>query len=117
LQYQEAFASKHSLGISEISQSPRFSKSLAEMKANQFQSIQHLSKVLVSNMTQGMLELSSFTAKNENADPNEKIVKVIDERTGRPTLAERQTGPDFGAESVRTNQSNLWEAMGQMDSR
>jgi hypothetical protein len=53
--------------------------------------IQDVCRELINSVHQGMAGLSHL-ATRENIDPNSKIIKVLDERTGQMKMVAEQVG-------------------------
>lgn len=62
----------------------------------------------------GMQGLQKF-AHRENIDPNSKIVKVTDPETGQQKMEYQQIGNNFEAQSIKTDMSYKWSAVGEMN--
>lgn len=60
-----------------------------------------------------MQDLIKF-AQRESIDPNSKIVKVIDPKTGMPKMESHLVTKNFDAESIKSDVTYKWSAIGEM---
>lgn len=60
-----------------------------------------------------MQGLQKFAAR-ENVDPNTQIVKVTDPSTGLRKLEHQALATNFEAQSIRSDVSYKWSAIGEM---
>lgn len=60
-----------------------------------------------------MQGLQKFAAR-ENVDPNAQIVKVIDPTTGQARLEHQMLQNNFAAQSIQSDRSYAWSAIGEM---
>jgi hypothetical protein len=67
---------------------------------------------LIQNLHSGMQGLQKFAAR-ENVDPNTQMVKVID-ASGIPRLEHKMIGNNFDAQSIRSDVTYKWSAIGEM---
>lgn len=69
---------------------------------------------MINSVNQGMQGLSHLYAR-ENIDPNSKVVKVLDQTTGTIKLQNQALGPNFDAQSIKSDVSYQWSAVGEMN--
>lgn len=71
-------------------------------------------KELIGSLHQGMEGLQKFAAQ-EKPVQNTVIVRVADPTTGQVRLEHKVLGTNFEAQSIKTNVSYKWSAIGEMD--
>ena len=70
---------------------------------------------MIQDLAAGMEHLQQFVSKDENQDPNSQIVKVTDPNTGATRLEHRALGNNFETQSIKSNVSYKWSAVGEMN--
>lgn len=68
---------------------------------------------MLSTLNTGMKSLQKFRNR-ENTDPNSQIVKTIDPNTGMPKMEQHQLQTNFDAQSIKSDQTYKWSAIGEM---
>ena len=62
-----------------------------------------------------MASLMAVVPKSENLNPNTRIVKVVDPATGQTRLEHQQLGNNFDTQSIRSDVTYKWSAIGEMN--
>ena len=74
-----------------------------------------LCKELIGTLYHGMEGLQKFAVQEKPNQQNTMIVRVADPTTGQVRLEHKVLGTNFEAQSIKTNVSYKWSAIGEMD--
>jgi len=74
-------------------------------------------KDLIQSLHHGMEDLQQFAGRQDqqNLNPNTMIVKVTDPTTGQQRLEHKIIGTNFETQSIRSDMSYKWSAIGEMN--
>ena len=61
------------------------------------------------------LVLSHGAKEDQNIDPNSQIVKVVDPTTGMTRLEHKVLGTNFETQSIKSDVTYKWSAIGEMN--
>lgn len=54
-------------------------------------------------------------SRGENVNPNQQIIKITDPTTGTTKLVNQIIGTNFETQSIKTDQTYKWSAIGEMN--
>jgi len=70
---------------------------------------------MIQSLAFGMDSLQQFINRDHPSDPNTQIIKVIDPITGLSKLEHRQLNTNFETQSIKSDMSYKWSAVGEMN--